>query len=699
MPFAHSSNRIDISGDETGDSLRSYIVANSLGTVIDKTTVMGRSILLADNASFTDIDCTWIFPSSFHWDFDRTLPTLFELVDAVVIYTQGSKGHTSQPRATTLRLVNVQYRIEGETGRTDFFNFRDSGFEFSNVQFISYGGSNFLHLPTTGGLLENVSVFGKTGSLTFQPDCNRGQELIMRNWVLDNGIDRIIGNGGGDLTAITRLENLSWERTLWQIGVSGRGQYYKVINPIKPDGWTGYRGSSRLSTTRCDEFHTHNVKVVDESNASLENFKVQLRRSDNTTVIYDLLTNIAGDIPEQEVITFEQTGDGTDFTPHEDFLIGGISYNNSIISGTKALQNGRIDEVILSITDGLVSELDKSVVDGYPIVIDLTDDTLTVSGDGGVQSLTSQQLYDILKSILTDNYSGEVQTVITRNDTTIDARALNVVFTDINMIGAITTSGVVTLNNSTVSDFIIDTNGIVLSITSDNGLPFNILARRTDTGAEFAYQHAVLSASFQVPVGVELEVAAWQLGKQTSIFTTQSSTSISFIDHTVVDTDIDTSPFTGAIDLSLAPNDFGITFNQSAVFDIELMKAIIHKLLGRENSLRAGLLAGAGSSSIEILSDEIRINLPIVFVRRGASLTVAERVELSGFLNIAPARALNPLYIPNPNDANNQFVLIPSVKPALDPSQLAKAVWDENRAALTLDHSRAANIQTRKVSI
>ena len=377
------------------------------------------------------------------------------------------------------------------------------------------------------------------------------------------------------------------------------------------------------------------------------------------------------------------------------FVFGGYGYNIGVANvSLRGLGGTTISQTLFD--DTSITQRDRSIVDAYT---DINN---------------SREFYDRFVSVFLETSTNEQSFGITRSgdlldlgsrNLTIDASATEVFQIDDagditirsgDFDGSITTAGIVTLENgSTVSGNLIDVNGAVINITSPNGLPFNILARRADTGAEFAYQHAVLSASFQVPVGVELEVAAWQLGKQTSIFTTQSSTSISFIDHTVVDTDIDTSPFTGAIDLSLAPNDFGITFNQSAVFDIELMKAIIHKLLGRENSLRAGLLAGAGSSSIEILSDEIRINLPIVFVRRGASLTVAERVELSGFLNIAPARALNPLYIPNPNDANNQFVLIPSVKPALDPSQLAKAVWDENRAALTLDHSRAANQQTK----
>ena len=265
--ITHNTTHITVSGTETGNSLRVYIVANGLGTVVDRTVIMSRSLNLATNASFTDSNATWIYPGNWHMDFLNTNPTLLDFEDVAIVYTGNAKGHTSQPRAQTLRLVNVQYRIESTAARSDFFSSRDSGFEFSNVQFQAYNNNSFLHLPTSGGLLENVSVVA-VNMAAFQPDCNPGQTLVMRNWTLDPRIIRIIPNGGGNLTAVTRLENLTWPRTTWQIDGRNRGQTYIIVNPNKPAGWIRYRGQKNGSNDTY-EVHTYNVRIVDENNTGI----------------------------------------------------------------------------------------------------------------------------------------------------------------------------------------------------------------------------------------------------------------------------------------------------------------------------------------------------------------------------------------------------------------------------------------------
>lgn len=465
MTITHDTTHIYISGTETGDALRTYITSNSLGTVITRTTTIERNLRLNSLASLTDVDCTWIFPSTYHLD-STAKGALFEVVDGVIIYTGGAKGHTSQLRANTIRFTNVQFRIEGGTGRTDYFSNATSGFEFDNVQFISYGGSNFMHLATGGGLLENVAMLVKSGSFTFQPDASPGNTLILRNWVL-SGITYIIANGNSNITGVTRLENLDWDATQWSIGSFSRGQTYKVINPKKPAGWTGYKGSKNLSVAITNEFHTHNLRVVDESNTPLSGYKVQLRRSDNTTLVYDLTTDVNGDIAEQEVLTFEQTGTDTDFTQYSNFLLSGISYNNNIISGTKALQDGRIDETTLAPTDTLLTEATKTTVDAYTAIE------------------TSAKIYDRAKSYLVDNFAGETETLVEKigalidlgsRDLTIDATAAsafaidgsgNITIKATTFTGDITTTGTVTLSNgATVSGTIIDS-------TADSSLVFS----------------------------------------------------------------------------------------------------------------------------------------------------------------------------------------------------------------------------------
>lgn len=434
--ITHSGTVITFSGVETGNTMRGYISANSLGTVTDRTTIVNASIRpLNTAAEFRDNDCTWIFSGAFHWDF-TTAANVVEIIDGVMIYTQAAKSHTSQLRATTLKLQNVQYRIEGGTGRTDFFSNGDSGFEFDNVQFITYGGANYLHLPTAGGLLQNVSVRVGSGGLTFQPDCNPGQTLTMLDWTLDANVGSIIPNGGGNLTAVTYLENLDWGNTVWSIDGLGRGQTYIVKNPIKPVGWIRYSGrKSGIDDTY--EVHTHNVKVVDVDKNQLTGINLQLRKTDGT-LLYSESTDANGDIAEQEIVTFEQTASNV-WQQNIDFKLTSVNYLYQTLSGVRALQNGRIDEEITLLIDQNITETDKSVVDAYTSLADL------------------EQVYDRAKSWKVDasnlDYPAPDSLLAYGDNTIVDWVDLDVVIdhTAISALEVNKITGVVTLKSDTLN--------------------------------------------------------------------------------------------------------------------------------------------------------------------------------------------------------------------------------------------------------
>jgi hypothetical protein len=77
---------------------------------------------------------------------------------------------------------------------------------------------------------------------------------------------------------------------------------------------------------------------------------VQLRRNDGTTIVVSETTDSNGDIPEQEVMTYEQFGEFS-FTQYPDFQLRGYKYGYTPLTGVKALQSGRIDEVVISNND------------------------------------------------------------------------------------------------------------------------------------------------------------------------------------------------------------------------------------------------------------------------------------------------------------------------------------------------------------
>jgi phosphoheptose isomerase len=70
--------------------------------------------------------------------------------------------------------------------------------------------------------------------------------------------------------------------------------------------------------------------------------------------------------------------------------------------------------------DKLTSEPLKATVDAYPFSIALTADTITVTGNSNtLRRITSEQIYDKVKSFLVDSYAGEAQTIVTRSGSTL----------------------------------------------------------------------------------------------------------------------------------------------------------------------------------------------------------------------------------------------------------------------------------------
>ena len=140
----------------------------------------------------------------------------------------------------------------------------------------------------------------------------------------------------------------------------------------------------------------------------LPNFKTQLRRNNGTTLVVDELTNANGDIAEQEVVTYEQVTSNV-WQQNTNFIFSGIDYNHNLISGIKALQNGRIDETILSQTDDQITEPSKAVVDAYTgIGIDHGAKTITIS-----ENRNLCELYDFAKANKVDNIQFPTPTTLT----------------------------------------------------------------------------------------------------------------------------------------------------------------------------------------------------------------------------------------------------------------------------------------------
>lgn len=223
---------------------------------------------------------------------------------------------------------------------------------------------------------------------------------------------------------------------------------------------------------------------------------------------------------------------------------------------------------------------------------------------------------------------------------------------------------------------------VLCSVAVNGGNTFNLVKRHGTTGSytDLGYSAGLTSDSFLVPKGEPVEVAIWTLGYLTFTRTIQTTNGgfdllADMIPEPDVDVALDVSAYLANISVTYGSGTFTATFNANmSVPGIEPAKAILHRLLGLEGSMRA-LLPPGMSTTVDVEPDEIQINKPAVFLVLGSGAT---DVSIAGFFNTAPAKVIDPAYIINPRRvSDNLRVEIPLVKPALDVAALASAVRAE----------------------
>jgi len=225
------------------------------------------------------------------------------------------------------------------------------------------------------------------------------------------------------------------------------------------------------------------------------------------------------------------------------------------------------------------------------------------------------------------------------------------------------------------------------SVARFGGGAFNLVARAGTTGAftDFGYSTGITSKNLIVEFGQPVELAMWTLGYLTYVRTLSTSAGgfaiqADMVTEPDVDTALDVSGYLANITVSNAGGVFTVIFGADmAIPGLEQAKAIVHRLLALENAMRA-LLPPGSSTIIDIEADEIQINQPGVFLTLG---TGVNSVEIAGYFNTLPAKAINSAYVLNPRRAgDNLRVEIPLVKPAIDAALLASAVRTELNAEL-----------------
>ena len=307
----------------------------------------------------------------------------------------------------------------------------------------------------------------------------------------------ITGYGTFDLTNLVTLENFnntySSAREIKMID-----QFrLELLNAnvganVRLEGWGTNFGGSR------NEYYAEitkqiDFKAIDNTGANLGNVKLYARDTNNgartnlyinntADKIYTATSDVNGVMARQKIILFiadnTDKAQGINYPSNPDYRTKGnnlntfdfnfihYNYNLAGLPDYDLSQNGVAISTVGFLPDTLITQVVKSTVDAYPITVSLSGSTLTVTGNGAtLQDLTSYQLYDLAKSFLRDNYSGESETIVNRSGIEIDGRALDINLSYINYTGDMITTGVISLlNGSTFNGTRTDANGTVLPL-------------------------------------------------------------------------------------------------------------------------------------------------------------------------------------------------------------------------------------------
>ena len=384
--ITYNSSEIIISGTETGTSLRSWLASNWwLADVTNNDITFSRDLKISSNANFTDENAVYHFPNSYRFEPQSNCTVTF--TDVTIHYSGSQKVHSFNS-AYTANFTRVFYLQGVTSGRSDFFNNGNYTFNMSDVTFVSYGGSDYLHFQTSD-TLRNISIVNKQGGLNFEPGAvNAGETEVIYNLKLKNVSTMV---GGAYSQGDFKVYDLDWDATNWNF--SQRNVDFLLVDPIKPSGWSTYSGSF----TRVKEYYTHNVKLVNTQGNAVANTRVlMLNDYDHTNIPsytseYDVLTNSNGVIIEQEVLKINNSL-STSLRNRGDFTLIIADYLKKYQTQSRAMDNP-ITDVLLVDVDANVTNTNSAAVAAYSgFNINHTAKEITIS-----TSHSLCELYDYIK--------------------------------------------------------------------------------------------------------------------------------------------------------------------------------------------------------------------------------------------------------------------------------------------------------------
>lgn len=371
---------VSISSPVTGNDLRAFIVATpAAGSVTNNDIEFIADLRINGSGALVDNNAVYHFPGQHRYAPQAGCTVTF--TDVMIHYSGTTQKVHSFNGAYTANFTRVFYLQGVTTGRSDFFNNGAYTFNMSDVIFVSYGASDFLHFQTDQ-TLNNITIVNASGGLNFEPGARlNGQVEVINNLKLV-GITRIVGGSGaqGDFKAY----DMDWNATNWNF--SQRNVDFFFVNPIKPAGWTGYSGSA----SRVKEYYTHDVTVIDEALAPLPNINVLLYNYNDDVFDYNLTTDAQGQINTQEILKIDNAVALNHDRGFSAFVIA--EYLKEYVAIQRNFDTAITDNVI-SKDDEYITETNAVTVGGYSgIAINHATKTLTIS-----QNHTLCEVYDYIK--------------------------------------------------------------------------------------------------------------------------------------------------------------------------------------------------------------------------------------------------------------------------------------------------------------
>ena len=367
-------------------------------------------------------------------------------------FQDGSIINIESLEVVNISLSSRQLRVEHSQANSGLVNITERGLTLSSLN------TNPFRLSTTAIVEFSPSSFlinFKSGQ--YQPAAGGYGAIVFNNF--DNGSNisssdfAYAGSGGVG-------------------GIQYNGIQVEFRNVAKRIRYTNANLAGGFSrTTKLANFSVVNVSntplsevsyyAVDTDNGSRINFNGRNTLNDNVYSNQNQQSNIS-QLIDVEYMAGEGTtilvDDRADINNQISFSF--IQYSvNPAVARVDLIGNGDAFVPVICSNDNLITEQNKAVSAAY------------------TTQETPRKAYDQLKSILVDNYSGEAETLVSRDANTLDAKALNVTIDGSGsgpatlvgstltlnastFVGNITTTGTVTLQNgATVTGGVIDSNG------------------------------------------------------------------------------------------------------------------------------------------------------------------------------------------------------------------------------------------------